>query len=67
MSFVAKVGAVLQKLPQRDIFGGLHNESFPINVRMICLGASKHNFCMVIDENHAKEAIKRLHRKFIEL
>ena len=25
MSFVAKVGAVLRKLPQRDIFGGLHN------------------------------------------
>ena len=25
MSFVAKVGAVLQQLPLRDIFGGLHN------------------------------------------
>lgn len=37
-----------------------------INVRMICLGASKHNFCFLIAENRAEEAIRRLHGAFIE-
>lgn len=37
-----------------------------INVRMICLGASKHNFCFLVDENDAAEAISRLHKTFIE-
>ncbi|MBX2988755.1 MAG: lysine-sensitive aspartokinase 3 [Bdellovibrionaceae bacterium] len=38
-----------------------------INVRMICLGASKHNFCFLVDEGKAEEAVKRLHRSFIEV
>ncbi|MBX3039985.1 MAG: lysine-sensitive aspartokinase 3 [Bdellovibrionaceae bacterium] len=37
-----------------------------INVRMICLGASKHNFCFLVDGDKADEAIRRLHRSFIE-
>lgn len=37
-----------------------------INVRMICLGASKHNFCFLVDGDKADEAIQRLHRTFIE-
>lgn len=37
-----------------------------INVRMICLGASKHNFCFIIAEEQAAEVIKRLHKTFIE-
>lgn len=37
-----------------------------INVRMICLGASKHNFCFLVAESQAEEAIRRLHRSFIE-
>lgn len=36
-----------------------------INVRMICLGASKHNFCFIVDNNQGHEAIKRLHKAFI--
>ncbi|WII70560.1 lysine-sensitive aspartokinase 3 [Bdellovibrio sp. 22V] len=37
-----------------------------INVRMICLGASKHNFCFLVNEDHGAEAIRRLHESFIE-
>lgn len=37
-----------------------------INVRMICLGASKHNFCFVVNEDQGVMAIQRLHAKFIE-
>lgn len=37
-----------------------------INVRMICLGASKHNFCFLVNEDQGDEAIRRLHKAFIE-
>lgn len=37
-----------------------------INVRMICLGASKHNFCFIIAEDQANVVIQRLHKTFIE-
>ncbi|MBL7545075.1 MAG: lysine-sensitive aspartokinase 3 [Bdellovibrionaceae bacterium] len=41
-------------------------ESIPeINVRMICLGASKHNFCFLVKDTQAEEALKRLHKTFI--
>jgi aspartate kinase len=38
-----------------------------INVRMICLGASKHNFCFLVNEDQSTEAIQRLHKKFVEM
>lgn len=37
-----------------------------INVRMICLGASKHNFCFLVNEEQGPEAVRRLHESFIE-
>lgn len=37
-----------------------------INVRMICLGASKHNFCFLVSEDKATQAIQQLHKNFIE-
>lgn len=37
-----------------------------INVRMICLGASKHNFCFIVNEEQGALAIQKLHQKFIE-
>lgn len=36
-----------------------------INVRMICLGASKHNFCFVVNGDCGEESIRRLHGEFI--
>lgn len=35
-----------------------------INVRMICLGASKHNFCFLVKEELAETAVRKLHKKF---
>lgn len=41
-------------------------EAIPeINVRMICLGASKHNFCFLINEAQGQLVIERLHQYFI--
>lgn len=37
-----------------------------INVRMICLGASRHNFCFLVSQDKGQEAIQRLHASFIE-
>ena len=36
-----------------------------INVRMICLGASKHNICFLVKEEHGPETIQRLHELLI--
>lgn len=36
-----------------------------INVRMICLGASKHNFCFLVNDSQGEETIRRLHKQFI--
>lgn len=42
-------------------------ETIPdINVRMICLGASKHNFCFLVNEENANIVITRLHQTFID-
>ena len=37
-----------------------------MNVRMIGQGASKHNFCFLLDEGSGDEAVKRLHAALIE-
>lgn len=37
-----------------------------INIRMICLGASKHNFCFLVSKDDGEETIKRLHKRFLE-
>lgn len=36
-----------------------------INVRMICYGASRHNFCFLVQDNQGPEVVQRLHQKFI--
>lgn len=38
-----------------------------INVRMICQGASKHNFCFLVNDGDGQEAVRRLHKEFIEV
>ena len=37
-----------------------------INVRMVCLGASNYNFNFLVEDKDADEAIRRLHKHFIE-
>lgn len=36
-----------------------------INVRMICYGASRHNFCFLVQDKQGPEVVQRLHQKFI--
>ncbi len=36
-----------------------------VNVRMICYGASRHNFCFLVDEAQGAAVIQKLHHKFI--
>lgn len=36
-----------------------------INVRMICYGASKHNFCFLVSESLGPQVVQRLHQVFI--
>lgn len=36
-----------------------------VNVRMICYGASRHNFCFLVEEAKGTEVIQKLHKQFI--
>ena len=46
----------------KDLFNALGE----INVRMMCLGASAHNFNLLVAEQDCNVAVQRLHQKFIE-
>ncbi len=37
-----------------------------INVRIICLGASKHNFCFVVSDKDSAPAVVKLHERLLE-
>ncbi len=37
-----------------------------INIRLVCCGASKHNFCFLVDKKQDHEATQRLHTRFLE-
>ena len=43
----------------------IFNSIADINVRMICYGASRHNFCFLVEEKKGTEVVQRLHRQFI--
>lgn len=68
LSLVSLIGNSINHTPglAQKVFTAIHDSDRPINVRMICLGASRHNFCLVMKEDQASEAIIRLHRSFIE-
>ena len=63
LSLVSLIGNNINHTPglAKKIF-----ESIPdVNVRMICLGASKHNFCFLVAEDQGANVINRLHSVFI--
>ena len=37
-----------------------------INIRLICSGASQHNFCFLVDSSEAKKAVRELHQRFLD-
>ncbi len=64
LSLVSLIGNTMNHRPglAAKIFGAISD----INVRMICLGASKHNLCLLVQEAQAPEVVARLHRSLIE-
>jgi aspartate kinase len=64
LALVALIGNQINHTPglAKRVFDSVDN----INVRMICLGASRHNFCLLVKEEMANEIVQRLHRTFIE-
>ncbi len=64
LSLVSLIGNNINHTPNlaRRIFSCIEG----INVRMICLGASKHNFCFLVDDKKADDAIIKLHGEFIQ-
>ena len=63
MSLIAIVGNNLHQTP--GVGGQIFNSLENINVRMITHGASSHNFCIIVDEAQAKQAVKQLHENLI--
>jgi aspartate kinase len=63
-SLVSLIGNSMNHRPGLavKIFGAIED----INVRMICLGASKHNFCVLVHESQGAEVVARLHKGLIE-
>jgi aspartate kinase len=62
-SLVSLIGNNINHTPglAKKIFSAIED----INVRMICLGASKHNFCFLVDGTQGEKAIQKLHSEFI--
>lgn len=63
LSLVSLIGNNINHTPglAHKIFSNISN----INVRLICLGASKHNFCFLVAEEKGPEAVQKLHQVFI--
>lgn len=64
LSLVSLIGNNINHTPglAKKIFEAIAD----INVRMICYGASRHNFCFLVDEAKGTEVIQRLHKQFIK-
>ena len=63
LSLISLIGNNIKHITglKKKIFTALDD----INVRMIYMGASKHNFCFLVDEVRSNETINRLHKRFI--
>ena len=68
MSLVSLIGNDINNTPglAGKIFSCLETKNSKIAIRMICQGASKHNFCFVVDSKHGEESVRKLHKHFIE-
>ena len=63
LSLISLIGNNINHTPGlgKKIFEAIED----VNVRMICLGASKHNFCFLVSKERDAEVINRLHSTFI--
>lgn len=64
LALIALVGNNLDSTA--GVSGPLFNLLNDINIRLICHGASSHNLCFLLKEHDAAEAVKKLHKHFIE-
>ena len=64
MSLVSIIGNNINYTPgiSLKIFEQLSN----INIRMICQGASIHNFCFLLLKEEGKKAVNKIHKTFIQ-
>lgn len=64
LTLISLIGNNINYTPgiSRKIFESISE----INVRMICQGASRHNYCFLVDEKMGPECVNRLHRIFID-
>ncbi len=64
LSLISLIGNNINYTPglAAKIFSSLED----VNIRMICQGASRHNFCFLVSSEMGDQAVKRLHQKFIE-
>jgi aspartate kinase len=62
LSLISIIGNNINHTPglAKKIFAAIEN----VNVRMICLGASKHNFCFLVREDQGETTIRQLHQTF---
>jgi aspartate kinase len=62
LSLVSIIGNQINHTPglAKKVFDNIDG----INVRMICLGASRHNFCFLVDEVNGPLVIEKLHKGF---
>lgn len=67
LTLVSVIGNHINHTPgiAQKLFNALQGNDSKINVRMICHGASKHNFCFLVHEDDATMAVQRLHKEFI--
>lgn len=63
LSLISLIGNNINHTPglAKKIFAAIAD----INVRMICYGASRHNFCFLVEDTQGVEVIQRLHKQFI--
>ncbi|HEX5797902.1 MAG TPA: aspartate kinase [Candidatus Saccharimonadales bacterium] len=68
MSLVSLIGNDINNTPglAGKIFSCLETKDSKIAIRMICQGASKHNFCFVVEGKYGEESTRKLHKHFIE-
>ncbi len=63
LSLISLIGNKINHTP--GLASRVFNSIPDINVRMICLGASKHNFCFLVNNKDAESSIRLLHQTFI--
>lgn len=68
LSVISLIGNKVNDSPglAQAIFTDLEDKDNKIAVRMICQGASRHNFCFLVADRHGQSLVRKLHKDLIE-